>query len=95
MPTTSACWWSEVPRMAAHEEQLRRLALHDEALIESVLAMRLKRASSDAAHRLSPKTHALVQLAALLALGAAPVSYRGASRRPSTPTPPPRRSWAP
>ena len=76
MPTTSACWWSEVPRMAAHEEQLRRLALHDEALIESVLAMRLKRASSDAAHRLSPKTHALVQLAALLALGAAPVSYQ-------------------
>ena len=62
--------------MAAHEEHLRRLALHDEALIESVLAMRLKRASSDAAHRLSPKTHALVQLAALVALGAAPVSYQ-------------------
>jgi hypothetical protein len=28
--------------MAAHEEQLRRLALHDEALIESVLGMRLR-----------------------------------------------------
>ena len=62
--------------MAAHEEHLRRLALHDETLIESVLAMRLKRASPDAAHRLSPKTHALVRLAALLALGAAPVSYQ-------------------
>ena len=37
------------PRMAAHEEQLRRLALHDEALIESVLAMRLRWASPDAA----------------------------------------------
>ena len=62
--------------MAAHEEHLRRLALHDETLIESVLAMRLKRASPDAAPRLSPKTHALVRLAALLALGAAPVSYQ-------------------
>ena len=75
MPTTSACWWSEVPRMAAHEEQLRRLALHDEALIESVLAMRLRWAAPDAAPRLRPKAHALVQLAALVALGAAPVSY--------------------
>jgi 4-carboxymuconolactone decarboxylase len=62
--------------MAAHEEQLRRLALHDEALIESFLAMRLRCAPPDAAHRLSPKTHALVRLAALLALGAAPVSYQ-------------------
>jgi 4-carboxymuconolactone decarboxylase len=76
MPATSAYWWSEVSRMAAHEEQLRRLALHDEALIESVLAMRLRWAPPDAARRLSPKTHALVRLAALLALGAAPVSYR-------------------
>jgi 4-carboxymuconolactone decarboxylase len=76
MPATSACWWSEVSAMAAHEEQLRRLALHDETLIESVLAMRLRRAPPDAAHRLSPKTHALVRLAALLALGAAPVSYQ-------------------
>jgi hypothetical protein len=81
--------------MAAHEEQLRRLALHDEALIESVLAMRLRWAPPDAARRLSPKTHALVRLAALLALGAAPVSYGGASRRPWMPTPPPRRSSAP
>jgi 4-carboxymuconolactone decarboxylase len=76
MPATSAYWWSEVSRMAAHEEQLRRLALHDEALIESVLAMRLRLAPPDAARRLSPKTHALVRLAALLALGAAPVSYQ-------------------
>jgi 4-carboxymuconolactone decarboxylase len=64
------------PRIAAHEEHLRRLALHDETLIESVLAMRLKRASPDRAQRLTPKTHALVRLAALLALGAAPVSYQ-------------------
>jgi 4-carboxymuconolactone decarboxylase len=62
--------------MAAHEEQLRRLALNDEALIESVLAMRLRGVEPDAAHRLSPKHHALVRLAALVALGAAPVSYQ-------------------
>ena len=58
--------------MAAHEEQLRRLALHDEEFIESVLAISLKR---DGGCGLTPKTHALVRLGALLALGAAPVSY--------------------
>jgi 4-carboxymuconolactone decarboxylase len=64
--------------MAAHEEQLRRLALHDEAFIESVLAVNLNPSlgDDDEALRLSPKTHALVRLAALLALGAAPVSYQ-------------------
>jgi hypothetical protein len=81
--------------MAAHEEHLRRLALHDETLIESVLAMRLKRASPDRAQRLTPKTHALVRLAALLALGRRPSPTSGASRRPWMPTPPPRRSSAP
>jgi 4-carboxymuconolactone decarboxylase len=64
--------------MAAHEEQLRRLALHDEAFIESILAVNLdtRPPDDDEALRLSPKTHALVRLAALLALGAAPVSYQ-------------------
>jgi 4-carboxymuconolactone decarboxylase len=63
--------------MAAHEEQLRRLALHDEAFIESILAVNLNTLpDDDEALRLSPKTHALVRLAALLALGAAPVSYQ-------------------
>jgi 4-carboxymuconolactone decarboxylase len=63
--------------MAAHEEQLRRLALHDEDVIESVLAMRLHGdLGGDEACRLSPKAHALVRLAAMLALGAAPVSYQ-------------------
>jgi 4-carboxymuconolactone decarboxylase len=63
--------------MAANEEQLRRLALHDEEGIESVLAINLNR---DLGHgepcRLGPKTHALVRLAAMLALGTAPVSYQ-------------------
>jgi 4-carboxymuconolactone decarboxylase len=62
--------------MAAHEEQFRRLALHDEASIESTLAINLKMTLPDEAYQLSPKTQALVRLAALLALGAAPVSYQ-------------------
>jgi alkylhydroperoxidase/carboxymuconolactone decarboxylase family protein YurZ len=61
--------------MAAHEEQLRRLALHDETSIASVLAMDLR---DGAARGLEPKTQALVRLGALLALGAAPVSYHWA-----------------
>ena len=62
--------------MAAHEEQLRRLALHDEASIEAFLAVSLNPAPRDEACRLAPKTEALVRLAALLALGGAPVSYQ-------------------
>jgi 4-carboxymuconolactone decarboxylase len=63
--------------MAAHEELLRRLALHDEDVIESVLAMSLHGdLGDDEACRLSSKAHALVRLAAVLALGAAPVSYQ-------------------
>jgi alkylhydroperoxidase/carboxymuconolactone decarboxylase family protein YurZ len=62
--------------MTAHEEQFRRLALHDEAFIESILGMSLTRIPPDETCRLSPKTHALVRLAALLALGGAPVSYQ-------------------
>jgi 4-carboxymuconolactone decarboxylase len=62
--------------MVAHEEQLRRLALHDEDVVESVLAVSLNPHARDEACRLTPKTQALVRLAALLALGAAPVSYQ-------------------
>jgi 4-carboxymuconolactone decarboxylase len=56
---------------APHEEQLRRLALHDERCIASMLAMDL----GDGGCGLDAKTGALVRLGALLALGAAPVSY--------------------
>jgi alkylhydroperoxidase/carboxymuconolactone decarboxylase family protein YurZ len=63
--------------MAAHEEQLRRLALHDEECIDSLLAMNLDaNLPWDEAGRLRPKVRALVRLAALVALGAAPVSYQ-------------------
>jgi alkylhydroperoxidase/carboxymuconolactone decarboxylase family protein YurZ len=61
--------------MATHEENLRRLALHDEGCIESVLAVHLKH---DQAAGLDPKTHALVRLGALVALGAGAVSYHWA-----------------
>jgi 4-carboxymuconolactone decarboxylase len=58
---------------ADREERLRRLALQDEAFVESVLAMRL---DNSRASGLDPKTHALVRLGALVALGAAPVSFQ-------------------
>lgn len=58
---------------ADREERLRRLALQDEAFVESMLAMRLDNAHASG---LDPKTHALVRLAALAALGAAPVSFQ-------------------
>ena len=58
--------------MAAHEESLRRLALHDEQCIQSLLGIRL---SGDKTDGLDPRAHALVRLAALIALGASCVSH--------------------
>jgi 4-carboxymuconolactone decarboxylase len=57
--------------LATHEEHLRRLALHDEDCIQSLLGIRL----SDKAAGLDPKAQALVRLAALIAVGASCVSY--------------------
>ena len=57
---------------ATHEELLRRLALHDEPFIDSALGLHL---GDNEAAGLDPKTHALIRLGALVALGAAPVSY--------------------
>jgi 4-carboxymuconolactone decarboxylase len=61
--------------MATHEENLRRLALHDERCIESVLAMPIR---SGEPSELQPRTHALVRLGAVVAIGAGPVSYHWA-----------------
>ena len=58
--------------MAELEERLRRLGIQDEAVIESLFATRLDNLESSG---LDPKTHALVRLGALLAIGAAPVSF--------------------
>ena len=59
--------------MAEYEDTLRKLALNDESFVESVLGM--GRDTVDVS-RLDPKTHALVRLAASLAIDAAPSSYQ-------------------
>jgi predicted GNAT family acetyltransferase len=56
-----------------HEERLRRLALHDDHLIRSMLAIPPGRVEASG---LDPKSCALVRLGALLALDAACVSYQ-------------------
>jgi alkylhydroperoxidase/carboxymuconolactone decarboxylase family protein YurZ len=61
--------------MTTHEENLRRLALHDERCIESMLAMPI---GSGQPSELHPRTHALVRLGAVVALGAGSVSYHWA-----------------
>jgi 4-carboxymuconolactone decarboxylase len=62
--------------IATDEEGLRRLVLHDEGSIRSVLGIHL---SDNQAAGLDPKTQALVRLGGLVALGAAPVSYHWAA----------------
>jgi 4-carboxymuconolactone decarboxylase len=58
--------------MAADEEVLRRLALHDEECIRSLLGIRLVGAE---AAGLAPRHLALVRLAAVVAVGASGVAY--------------------
>jgi 4-carboxymuconolactone decarboxylase len=62
--------------IATDDERLRRLVLHDEGCIQSMLGIRL---STNEAPALDPKTQALVRLGGLVALGAAPVSYHWAA----------------
>ena len=61
--------------MAEHERWLRRLALHDESFIESVLTTDLDTLEASG---LDAKTRALIRLAALLAAGAEPASCHSA-----------------
>ena len=77
---------------ADHEERLRRLALHDDHLIQSMLAIPPGHVEASG---LDAKSCALVRLGALLALDAAYVSYLGGSSGPWLPARPPMRSWAP
>lgn len=58
--------------MRDHEETLCRLAIRDDAFVESILA-RVR--ENVAASGLDPKTHALVRVGALIAMDAAPPSY--------------------
>ena len=59
--------------MADYKETLRSLALNDERFVSTVLGM--GHDTLEASH-LDPKTHALLQLAASLAIEAAPSSYQ-------------------
>jgi 4-carboxymuconolactone decarboxylase len=59
--------------IADHEERLRRLALHDDHFIGSMLAIHLDPVGASG---LDPKACALVRLGALVALGAPCVSYQ-------------------
>ena len=58
--------------MLGYKQTLRSLALNDERFMESVLGIGHDTVE---ASRLDPKTHALVRLAAALAVDAAPSSY--------------------
>jgi alkylhydroperoxidase/carboxymuconolactone decarboxylase family protein YurZ len=55
-----------------HEATLRKLAIRDDAFIEKVLACEQ---SNESASALDRKQHALVRVAGLVALDAAPPSY--------------------
>jgi 4-carboxymuconolactone decarboxylase len=59
--------------MEGPERLLRRLALSDDRLIQEIL----NHSSNIEASQLDGKTHALVRIAALLALDASPASYHG------------------
>jgi 4-carboxymuconolactone decarboxylase len=62
--------------IATHEERLRRLVLHDEGCIQSMLGIHL---SDNDAAGLDPKTQALVRLGGLVAMGGAPGSCHWAA----------------
>ena len=62
--------------IATHEETLRRLVLHDEGCIQSMLGIHL---NTNEATGLEPKTQALVRLGGLVAMGAAPGSFHWAT----------------
>jgi 4-carboxymuconolactone decarboxylase len=59
--------------MAEHERKLRCLALHDEGFLDTIFS---STAGDLTLSGLDPKTHALVRLGALLAIGAAPASFQ-------------------
>jgi alkylhydroperoxidase/carboxymuconolactone decarboxylase family protein YurZ len=62
--------------IATHEEILRRLVLHDEGCIQSMLGIDL---NNNEVAGLDPKTQALVRLGGLVAMGEAPGSFHWAA----------------
>ena len=59
-----------------YQERLRRMALSDDGFVRSMLGMG---EDTIEASGLDPKTHAMVRLAALLAIGAAESSYNASA----------------
>jgi 4-carboxymuconolactone decarboxylase len=66
-----------MPTVMNHEEMLRKLSLRDDAYIEKLLA---PENANQAESRLDGKTHALVRIAALVAIDATTPSYMEAIR---------------
>jgi 4-carboxymuconolactone decarboxylase len=62
--------------MLEYQERLRSIALSDDRFVASVLGMGQ---DTIEASGLDPKTHAMVRLAALLAVNAAPSSYNASA----------------
>ena len=62
--------------IATHEETLRRLVLHDERCIQSMLGIHL---NNNEVAGLDPKTQALVRLGGLVAMGETPGSFHWAA----------------
>ncbi len=58
--------------MPDHEQILRKLAIRDDAYVASIIAQEHENVEASS---LDPKTHALVRIGALIAIGAAPASY--------------------
>ncbi len=63
--------------MAEHEDTLRRLSVRDDEFVEQLLG---DTRANETVSRLDGKTHALVRVAAMVALDAAPPSYMDAIR---------------
>ena len=63
----------EVPLMNDYKEHLRRLAMHDDALLEGI---QVEGSSSSASSVIDERTAALVRVAATVALDGAPASFQ-------------------
>ena len=76
--------------MATYTDTLRRLTLNDTQFVDSVLGIGHDTVT---ASRLDPKTHALLRLAASLAVDTAPSSYQPMVDGRRQRVPPSTRSW--
>lgn len=70
---TGRCLLREETMGAVHEDRLRSLTVNDQAFLHSVLGLELEDLETSC---LDAKTQALVRVASLVSLDAAPVSYQ-------------------